>query len=795
MDPAAQAAQPSNPFAAYGGQMINGAVQTPSAPSDPFAKYGGKAVTGPTSPASSAPPSSNPAQSATAPQGLEAGPGNKEGIYMMKDPSGQIRSIPYSNVGKALDQGHLFADKATLQQYARDHAADPLDEQRVDKFIDEHPYLSRPLQGVLGMGRALAQSVSAGDRTPTTRAETELQLAAATPARTAAEGGGEAIEGLGEYFSGDELLSMAGKGLEGLPLAQKLKQLSGVAQMIDKAPPIIQKLIKIGMSAVKQGTIAGTQTALKTNMSPGASIVAGAGTGLASAVTEGLGAGISNAIANRAATAETVGGVETTVPAELRNFKETPQQTAGKQAIKNAAQGTARQNLQELHEGSTPPATAPGLPSGTGPFEFNLKVPSREATTGDIATRAAEVPKTESTAGTKTGKAQASELGSTATTIPNRVQERGTPGFKTSSAAGETPSETEYVHRGNLTTQDPNVARAHIDNLNRAIDDPSFRSWPKDQQKAMLEARADAQRQMAQYHDRVFQNLPPEQRGVEPIDVAKTVSKVGSYSDAADQVERGGTRIYQLLNDVTGDKFNALREQNKNAWDAYAGASGPEAQAAAERGLQESNRQLDQMFSDLRGVVDRRTLDAADDAFRNAQTIRRVATAVDGSFSGNASSSARSWEQRGFDGNRLMQNLSKLQASMGRGRLERVIGRENLDTLFQVAELNRTNAQRARFGAAIRPVADALMHMHVGPIAAGGYIGHLFGIPWEAGAAAGWGASEVSKRVMDTVLSNPQIAKNLIFAIDSGASPEKYGPFIANLISQSISSQSQGGQQ
>lgn len=779
------AIQPTtDPFTAYGGKAMP--PPTPPSTADPFSAYGGKATS--VNPAQPSGP--GPAAATTQPTGLTDNP-RGEGLYTMKNPDGQPVSIPYSSVGKALDQGHLFADKDTLQQYARDHAADPLSEDRVDKFIDAHPYIGRPIAGLKGAGTGVLKTVTAGDRLPTTRGETELQLAAATPTR-AAEAGGEAAEGVGEYFTGDELLALGGRGLQALGLTDKLKSLSQIAQTVNKAPEIVQKLIKIGMSAVKQGTIAAGQTATKTQLDPMASLSAGAGTAALSAATEGLGEGLSSAISNRASTVEKVGGVDSNIPAEIRNAKETPAQTAGKQAISNAAKGTAKQNLDELHEGSTPPATAPGLASGTGPFEFNLKVPSRETTTGgSIATRAAEVPKTESTAGANTGKAQTAELGSTASAIPNRVQERGTPGFKTSSAEGEAGRETDYVHSGNMTTQDPNIARAHIQNLNDAIEGGDFSSWPKQQQKDMLEARADAQKQMAQYHERVFQNLPPEQRGVEPIDVAKTVGKVGSYTDAADQVEKGGTRIYQLLNDVTGDKFNALREQNKNAWDAYAGASGPEAQAGAERGLEESNRQLDQMFTNLRGVVDRRTLDAADDAFRNAQTIRRVATAVDGSFSGNASASARSWEQRGFDGNRLMASLSKLQTSMGRTRLDRVIGRENVDTLFQVAELNRTNAQRARFGAAIKPVVDTLMHMHVGPIAAGGYLGHLVGIPWEAGAAAGWGASAASKMVMNKILTNPQIAKNVVFAIDSGAKPENYGPFIANLISQSVS---QGGQ-
>ena len=211
------------------------------------------------------------------------------------------------------------------------------------------------------------------------------------------------------------------------------------------------------------------------------------------------------------------------------------------------------------------------------------------------------------------------------------------------------------------------------------------------------------------------------------------------------------------------------------------------------RKAEESNRKVDQMFSSLRGVVDRKLsmLPTTRIQMRNNSSLG-VATAVDGvSISGPSTSASR--EQRGFDGNRLMSNLSRLQNTMGRNRLERVVGRDNLDTLFQVAELNRTNAQRARFGAAIKPIGDALMHMHVGPIAAGGYLGHLVGVPWEVGAGAGWIASEASKRVMNAVLSNPQVAKHVIFAIDSGANPANYGPFVANLISQSVSSQ--GGQQ
>ena len=131
-----------------------------------------------------------------------------------------------------------------------------------------------------------------------------------------------------------------------------------------------------------------------------------------------------------------------------------------------------------------------------------------------------------------------------------------------------------------------------------------------------------------------------------------------------------------------------------------------------------------------------------------------------------------------------MSNLSRLQQRMGRGPLERVVGKDNLDTLFRVAELNRTGAARAKFGVAIKPVVNGLMSLHVGPIAAGVFLGHMAGMPYEVGGPAGWATAAATKRVMDAVLTNPKVAQNLIFAIDSGANPEHYGPMLATMIQQ-----------
>jgi len=292
-------------------------------------------------------------------------------------------------------------------------------------------------------------------------------------------------------------------------------------------------------------------------------------------------------------------------------------------------------------------------------------------------------------------------------------------------------------------------------------------------------------KQLGEYHQRVTANLPNAGKpNFAQINIPETVKRVGSYTDAANQLEKVATDGYEHFNDITGGKFNAIRQANKDAWAAYKGASGLDAQEAAQNEIDRTDQQMQQLMKDINGAVSPKELSGFNDAYRNAQRMHAVAAAVDGSFTGNASTSARSWEYRGFDGNRLMSNLSRLQQKMGRGPLERVVGRDNLNTLFQVAELNRTNAARARFGVAIKPVVQSLLSLHVGPIAAGGFLGHMTGIGYEAGAAAGWATAAATKRVMNAVLTNPQVAKNLIFAIDSGAKAEHYGPMLATMIQQ-----------
>jgi hypothetical protein len=73
----------------------------------------------------------------------------------------------------------------------------------------------------------------------------------------------------------------------------------------------------------------------------------------------------------------------------------------------------------------------------------------------------------------------------------------------------------------------------------------------------------------------------------------------------------------------------------------------------------------------------------------------------------------------------------------------------------------------------------------------GGVAGHFAG-SWAGGAgigAASGAAFEGIPRVLDAIKTNPKIAQNFLFALDSGASAEKYAPFVAEMI-QRLNTQS-----
>jgi hypothetical protein len=215
-------------------------------------------------------------------------------------------------------------------------------------------------------------------------------------------------------------------------------------------------------------------------------------------------------------------------------------------------------------------------------------------------------------------------------------------------------------------------------------------------------------------------------------------------------------------------------------------ADNPAALSAAEQSIEKTHDELRALLGRVPNAASVKEFAAMNDAYRNGLGLEKISRAIDGSFHAPMSSAKRSFEYTGFNGQQLMQRMENLINTMGRGRVTRLMGKENLDTVLQVGQLSSTIAGRTKLGAALKAVSDSFVRLHVGPMAVGAYLGRMAGVPWELAAPAGGIAAEGGKRLMNVMLTNPKIAQNLIFAIDSGAKPENYGPFIATMIQRAV---------
>jgi hypothetical protein len=686
----------------------------------------------------------------------------------------------------------------------------------------DQSFKTQGAQTLKTLGRVLhpMSGGSALDLVPGVRDAVEKQAAQASPGSVSGYAGG-AVENVLEWLSG-------GEAMEGLGWSEKLSKLAPVAKVLEKFPRLAEAL-NIGIKATPEaetiksaaakgaataGAGSGAQAAAHGASPTEAAEAAGIGA-LAGGTMGSLAQAGTKAITHIAPTVEDIGGTELTRLASQHEYA-TPAQTmaataehnpavqrgqqkAGKEIIGNAAKKTAAANLGELNEGRTVEPTNPTVQKA--PYKFQIKGPGTAETTEgatahqprkqQIGTRAVEGK------GPSERQVYPDAAGETnQVDVRPNGDEAGTQGshraptyqMQPEVKPGSQIGVDVVKGGGDIVTEDPTVIKAHIATLNDAIDEATDPA-----QRQQLQAqRADAQRQMSEYHaSRQGQDYSPykDQPTFSPVEISKAVSRVGSFGDAADALEDGAKEVYNRLDDVTGGRFTDLREENKRAWNAVANGGGDAAQAR----LADTTRKLTAMLDGTDGQVGDSVkpvdLAYANEAWKKAQVLRDVHSKVEGAFDTSIGASDRANAYRGFNGNRLRQNLKALTDQYGERPLVRIIGQDQLDNLTRLADITRNQADRAKFGGGVNHVAQWIVRnegkVASGVAAAGGYAGHLIGGTPEstaAGAATGEAAYLVARRVMRAIATNPKVGQQFITAIQYGARPTFYAPMIGQAV-------------
>jgi hypothetical protein len=570
------------------------------------------------------------------------------------------------------------------------------------------------------------------------------------------EEAGKVTEGIAEFLMGDA-------ALKGMSYAERLQKILPLAKQLEKWAP----LRKVMASAITQGTLFGGQTAVKTGGDVGKTVAAGATGAVLGAVPEAI-AGTAGSVINR-------------MQKPARDAAQLLEEN--RQGIQQAAQNTASRTLQEVNESRAvqPINPARTLTSDTGPFEFEIQgVPAAETTEGSSALRAAEFPHEN----TPVSQQSRRELGSTAETIPPRMLEHD-PAYMTGTAEGEIPQTTTIGGGGTLRTNNPEVMRDHIASLNDEINSPDFANRPLQQQQEILANRTSSIQQMDRYHDSIMQQTAHNRPNFEPINIRDAVQRTTSFPEAVDRINEAHKEVYQRLDDLTGNEFQALRNSQKAAWQSMIDAD-TESLPAAERNMARVNGQMEAMFRKLRGAVSESDLAGANQAYKNGLIAEKVSNVVENSLSGT-------WKDtdRVLDGGKLINGLKRLYQSEGTGTagqraVARVIGQDTIDNLENIAKRNMTPADQQKNARFLRHIVASL---------AGGFgfkAAALLHTPIGPAIGVGGAAYYTTEMLLNKMASDPRIGNMIMYAIEkTNRSSKAIMPVISSVLSDALTKDDQ----
>lgn len=661
-----------------------------------------------------------------------------------------------------------------LVHIVHDHFGNMGSPSDVIEYQQQHPEAAEP---------EAVDAVKNGYRGPTTQnANADLKDSADWLTNHADEQGfwqhtGGAAELVGELLSPLGVEEAPAEGGRVLSYADRMAQQIKTAKFLEGNPKIA-KLAAIGARAVHAAVKGGGEAAAQTYVHSGGNAEqageAGAVGGVAAPLAEAAGAGVRGVLGRMAK------------PAIIQD------------AVQDAAQGTVADRLAETNATRTGPTNA--LPPSTGEFEFNIHgTPTTERVEGDISPQ----PRKKQI-GTQyaPGKGSGSQpnvddypLGTfmhgDADPLPPIDDREPFTGpthkepvhqYLTSPKPGSEPAANDVVGGGGtLTTKDPDVAAAHLASLNKIIGGDDFANMSPAQKSATIAQRDEMQGQMAKYYQHIRATNPFNRQGnFSPVDVEGAIRSTSTPRDAADQLDDAAREVYDHANRVSGGQWQVLKDHIEDLGKKLSNEpdvpSNRSTRADLAGQISEAKQTMSKILDDPRNGIDQTDASQAKKNFRAGFVLRDLHEAVKPIYGSEEQTGTTTGQYRGFDGNRIGARFEAFLRENPDAR--QTIGQDRIDTLRQVFKANHTLAARKRFGQSVVNVARV---MGGGAAALGG---HKVG--GYAGAAAAEASYAAIDRVMSGLITNPNAAKNLLFAIDSGARPENYAPIVAKLIRATI---------
>jgi hypothetical protein len=332
------------------------------------------------------------------------------------------------------------------------------------------------------------------------------------------------------------------------------------------------------------------------------------------------------------------------------------------------------------------------------------------------------------------------------------------------------------------------------------------------------------------------------------INTSEVLGQISDFTGAADHLTAINDDAYNQFDAATGGRFRQLNAQVAEAQNGMRKGE----QGAAPL-YKQKLAEMDHLMDLTGGEMTPEMKDAAKAGFRQSYMLRDFGNLWDRNFNGVPGASKVSLTQRGINGRGLMTDLQRAVKLYGRSQIEASLGPGRLESLEEIAQQNVTDKGRAAFNNGLQTVTKEVQKIlnenpedavakeirrlkgnepaapfdqakaqaaevkrleeeaakgkppapeKISPwvkrgaaFTAGTALGHMTGFGGFAGGVATESAYETSRYVLNAIKTNPKIAQNFLFALQSGATAERYGPFIATMIQKAMTDSSLQQQQ
>ena len=254
---------------------------------------------------------------------------------------------------------------------------------------------------------------------------------------------------------------------------------------------------------------------------------------------------------------------------------------------------------------------------------------------------------------------------------------------------------------------------------------------------------------------------------------AQSTDEAESFGAASEKVREAAQPTFKRLDELSDGMFSTYQNKLSTATKMIRKATDMESLEKAEAQVSEAQKGIDDLFKQHSDEIGPDDLANAKSAWRDQAVLRKIHSYVESAFSApediaNASDSVT----RTLRGNSLRPRLNQMVKKIPPADLERVLGKDGVQSLYEIAKLTE------------KPEGLAEMQSMIGQIASHGYITKIVKSPIEA-----------RNLVARYLATSPRVSHMAINALKFGTAPKVYGPIIGNAIAQGEQPQSDQGNQ